>query len=448
MVEHMFGRLKGKTEVYSVDQIPENRRTAKPSSVFFIWFASNLTVGDFAIGFIPVSLGLSLEYSIIAILGGTILGGILLSMMSILGPKTGLPQMAIGKQSFGIRGGSFLSALQWGNTAGWLTVNVILASFALFLAVNIPYYFVILLIVAIVAFTSLIGYRAIRIFEKAMSFVIGVMFVALLFFLPIQKIGSVYHAVPVMPVMAIFGITFASSFSYIMSWGPYASDYSRYIGREYRQISTFSYTLIGSSAATILAEITGMIVAILSKNPSGNPASDLFSVMGPYAIVGMLSLFLGGISANAINLYSNSLSFISIGIRVKRYVPIIIASVFSLILGIIGFRIFYQFYETFLFMLDYWITPWIAILVADFFIVNRKRPFNIRNVPVINARGILSYSAALLISIPFMAPSGIYEGPIAKLIGGFDISYFVSFFLAIVFYVCMSKFTDRHQSMK
>ncbi len=444
MVEHLFGKDSQHTEKYSVEQVPESRRDSKPSSVFFIWFASNLTVGDFAIGFIPVSLGLKLSYSLIAIVSGTVAGGVLLSMMSVLGPRTGLPQMAIGKQSFGIRGGSFLSALQWGNTAGWLTVNVILASFALYLAIGISYYMIILAIVFIVALTSLIGYRAIRLFEKVMSFVIGFMFVFLMVFLPVRSIAVIYHAVPLMPVPEIFGITFAASFSYIMSWGPYASDYSRYIRRDAPAASTFSYTLVGSSSATIFAEVAGMIVAVLSKNPAGNPALDLFSVMGPYAIVGMMSLFLGGIAANAINLYSNSLSFISIGIKVKRYVPIIIASAFSLILGIIGFRIFYQFYETFLFMLDYWITPWIAILIADFFIVNRKSKFSERSIPLINKTGIFSYSAALLASIPFMAPSGIFEAPIARMLGGVDISYFISFFLAMAFYLSFSRYSKDH----
>ncbi len=444
MIEHLFGKNSQYTEKYSVEQVPENKRNSKPSSVFFIWFASNLTVGDFAIGFIPVSLGLSLSYSLIAIVSGTVAGGVLLSMMSVLGPRTGLPQMAIGKQSFGIRGGSFLSALQWGNTAGWLTVNVILASFAIYIATGVSYYVIILAIVLIVALTSLIGYRAIRLFEKVMSFVIGLMFVFLVVFLPVRNIGMIYHAIPVMPVPEIFGITFAASFSYIMSWGPYASDYSRYISKDAPAASTFLYTLIGSSSATIFAEIAGIIVAVLSKNPSGNPALDLFSVMGPYAIVGMMSLFLGGIAANAINLYSNSLSFISIGIKVKRYVPVIIASAFSLILGIIGFRIFYQFYETFLFMLDYWITPWIAILIADFFIVNRKSKFSERKIPLINKAGIFSYSAALLASVPFMAPSGIFEFPIARMIGGVDISYFVSFFLAMALYLSFSRYSKEH----
>jgi hypothetical protein len=45
-------------------------RNMKPSSLFFIWFAANLTIGDFAVGFIPVSLGTPVSYAIAAIITG------------------------------------------------------------------------------------------------------------------------------------------------------------------------------------------------------------------------------------------------------------------------------------------------------------------------------------------------------------------------------------------
>ena len=42
------------------EPVPDRIRKNNSSELFTLWFASNLTIGDFAIGFIPVLLGLSL----------------------------------------------------------------------------------------------------------------------------------------------------------------------------------------------------------------------------------------------------------------------------------------------------------------------------------------------------------------------------------------------------
>ena len=47
----------------------------RPSSLFFIWFAANLTIGDFAIGFLPIALGISFSDAVIALLSGKLTGG-------------------------------------------------------------------------------------------------------------------------------------------------------------------------------------------------------------------------------------------------------------------------------------------------------------------------------------------------------------------------------------
>lgn len=362
VTEHKFGDIETKNRIIKgalSDRIRDN-----PSSMFYIWFASNLTVGDFALGFIPVYLGLSESYAILSMVLGTLAGGILLAYMSMLGSINHMPQMEMGKGPFGRIGGSFLALLQWGNTAGWLTVNVILSSFALYEVLKIPYYFIILLIAVIVALTAALGYRAIRALERYMSYVLGILFIVIIIFMVLRHYTLIYSGSSSVSFIPAFGITFASAFSYIMSWGPYASDYSRHQYSPKSSRKVFLFTLGGSALATVFAEIVGMFVAIGSGNPSGNPATDLELVMGSFALAGMISLFLGGISANAINLYSNSLSFIAMGFKTRRITGVIIATLFSVILGIFGFTRFYGFYETFLFVLDYWITPWIGVMIA------------------------------------------------------------------------------------
>ncbi|KAA8923487.1 cytosine permease [Thermoplasma sp.] len=435
--EHKFGSdIENYSNLGNEADLANDRR---PSTMFYIWFASNLTVGDFAVGFIPVYLGLPLIYSVLAIVIGTLAGGVMLAYMSQLGAIYRVPQMYMGRVPFGSVGGSLLSVLQWGNTAGWLTVNVILASLAIYQIVRIPYYFIVLLIVAIVALTAIIGYRAIRILERSMSYVLGILFVFLVLFLLHSHATISYQYTVSFNIPAAFGITFASAFSYIMSWGPYAADYSRHVSSTRGSKLIFHYTLLGSVIASIFAEMVGIMVSAASGNPSGSPAADLAKVMGRYAMIGLVALFLGGISANAINLYSNSLAFLSIGFKTRRWVAIVVASVFSFALGIVGFFRFYGFYETFLFILDYWITPWIGIMIAHFFVLARLGHAEFERLPRLVKPGIYAYIISIIISIPFMSPAGIINMPIATILHGVDISYFVSFFSAMILYIYFSE---------
>ena len=102
------------------------------------------------------------------------------------------------------------------------------------------------------------------------------------------------------------------------------------------------------------------------------------------------------------------------------------------ILSYIGYRSFYVNYENFLFILDYWITPWIAVMIVDFFIRSRKDKI-LQFTEVFNIRAISAYIIGITVSIPFMYPSSYYVGPIAKILG-VDISYFISFTVAAILY--------------
>lgn len=436
MGEQVFGRSETKKPENGVEmEIPESRRTERESSSFYLWFASNLTIADFALGFIPISMGMGIVPSVAALAVGNILGGILLAIMSAMGPRAALPQMVIGMRSMGRIPGRILSFLQWSNTGGWLTVNIVIASLALSTAfAGLNYIVSIAISVVVVAFAAFLGGKAIHRFEKAMSFILGIMF-AFLTIMALTRIGDLraWSPTPGISVYAGFGITVAVSFSYLMSWSPYASDYSRYVKPSGSTSRVFMFTLIGGAVASFWLEAAGMMVAIISGQPAGNPAGDLYSIMGSFGVVGMMALFLGGLSANSLNLYSNSVSLQAAGVKVKRTTLVVIVSIAVAVIAVLGYQKFYSFYETFLLILDYWITPWIGVVAADFFIVHRGKWTN-GIIPGVNWRGVISYVAAIAISVPFMMPPAIFSGPIAIMLGGVDISYFISFSAAVLIY--------------
>lgn len=451
-------------EQHDTDFISEKDRKQRGSSQFYLWFASNLTIGDLALGSLIYAItGISMFWLLIAVILGNVLGGTLLALMSVMGPKTGLPQMMIGRKSFGDLGGRVMAGLQWMNSIGWFTFNSIIAASAVAILLFGPgghgslvqsgsfvihdYLIPVLIVCIIVAVLAYFGGKIIHAFEKIMSVVLGVLFLVILYYIILNfgfpSFSSGYAFSPV-----AFGLTLALTFSYIMSWGPYASDYSRYVNSGTKSSRLFLFTLAGGAIASAFVEVIGYLVAV---NISSAPeiSTQLFQLLSPLnlGILGMVALFLGGLSANALNLYSNSLSTRSIGIRIERRYIVIIMVVVATIVSYIGYVNYYSYFEDFLLILDYWITPWLGVMIADYFIVSRKAKTNYVTGRR-GARAVTSYLVSIAASIPFMNPGFLFSGFVSSYLGGVDISFFVSFSLAVIIYTVISGQHGENNSGK
>ncbi|EQD60276.1 permease for cytosine/purines uracil thiamine allantoin, partial [mine drainage metagenome] len=286
--------------------------------------------------------------TIIALVTGTVFGGVLLALMSIMGPLFGMSQMRIGRYTFGKKGGIAMSILQWGNTLGWFTFNSIIAASALALAIGtktyaLPVAITVLLVLGLI----LLGHRTIYVFERIMSLVLGVLFIIILIY-SIDRIGLFGNISGPITFSAVsFGWIVAFSFSYIMSWGPYASDYSKHLVSDVSRKRIFIFVLLGAGLASFFSELVGFYVGIATNSTSPNPAEPLAAFLGKYALIGLYFLFLGGLSANAINLYSNTMSIRAAGVKIDRKILALVVSGIAFVLAYIGYKSFYVSYENF-----------------------------------------------------------------------------------------------------
>jgi NCS1 family nucleobase:cation symporter-1 len=100
-------------------------------------------------------------------------------------------------------------------------------------------------------------------------------------------------------------------------------------------------------------------------------------------------------------------------------------------------------YENFLLLISYWIGPWWAIVMVEFFLDpgrEKRTGAGLRTSleRAISWPGLSSFLAGLAVSIPFMN-SSLYEGPIARLLHGADIAYYVGIVVAGVLYYGLRK---------
>ncbi|MEM0128163.1 MAG: cytosine permease [Thermoplasmatales archaeon] len=435
-------------ERIGIAEIPKSERHGKPRSLFYLWFAANLTIADFALGFVPISLGMNFASSVIAIIIGNILGASIVGLSAIMGPSTGYPQMMSTSNTMGRKVMRIFGIINLSNTGGWFIVNNILSVLALYLIFGLSYLILLPIFVVLIYIVAYLGHNVIHKVERVLSYILGIMFTIILARILISgnfhTISSQVGYSDVRLDAAFFGMV-AFTYSYLMSWGPYASDYSRYLPSGSSLKSIFLNTFIGSLLSVTFVEVVALIISFSTLSSSS--IESLKSVSGFLYPVSMLAIALGGIAANVLNLYSASLSGLVGGIKMSRTSFVGVIAIIGVVLSLLFYRGFYQFFESFLLVLDYWISPWIAVLVMDFLVLDRRK---LSFLLPIRAEGLIAYSVGLLSSVPFMNVSiGSYTHtfPLSHALGGIDISYFVSFGVASVVYLALErfKFTEKER---
>lgn len=436
-------------ERFGLEHIPEDQRHGSPGRVFTLWFAANLTIADYVIGVLCIQFfSLTLYQTIPVLIIGNVLGGLLVGLSAAMGPKLGFPQLFSSRNSFGRKGNYVPGGLNWISTVGWFTVNTILGAEALQVILpSFPFYVAAILLVAVQVLIGIYGHDFIHLFEKWMSVVLGVIWTAV-FVLAIPHLGQAVSYVPsggsaTAPLLSNIGIALAASFSYIMSWSPYASDYSRYLPTTSSRKRVTLFALAGGAVASFLIEAVGAIVEASTQSSSVQYFSVLNTFAGSFGVVALIAIILGAIAANALNIYTNSLSALVLDVKTKRWVTVLVGGLVGLALAMLGGANFAQNFENFLLILDYWITPWLAIVLVDFFILKRATPESCKRVKRWDLPTLGIYGLAILISVPFMSPplpiSPIVGAIATRYLGGADFSYYVSFVIAGALYYAYRK---------
>ncbi len=428
-------------ERIGIEHVDHGKRHGRPFNTFTLWFGANLTIADFALGGIFFGLGLPISSIALAIVIGNLAGGLLVGLMAAMGPTFGYPQMMISRAVVGRWGNLPFAAANWLSTVGWFTVNIILGGFALQIAFGLPFYAGAAAIVLADVALATYGHDVIHLFERVMSIVLGIMFVAVTV-IAYDRIGAnlaTYQA-SVSFNLYFWVLAVAAVFSYLMSWSPYASDYSRYLPEGTSKWKLVAYATAGGAIASGWTEVAGFLVTVGANNAKLNAIQALSVVSGGYSILALLTVVLGAVAADALNLYTNSLSALVLYKKAGRVPTILAAGIIGFAAALVASSNFGSFYENFLLTLDYWVTPWIGIMIAAFFL--RRVRAGVETTRSFLTAGLGAYLIGLLVSVPFMNLSSYgvdYVGPIASLIGGADISYFVAFGVALLAYVAIAR---------
>src|SRR6266480_2934196 len=101
-------QLRRYVENRHIDHIPASARHGKPWHQFAFWFGGNVNVFNVVLGAVTVSIGLTFWWALIAIAAGTLIGALLIALHATQGPRLGVPQSIQSRGQFGFYGSAFM----------------------------------------------------------------------------------------------------------------------------------------------------------------------------------------------------------------------------------------------------------------------------------------------------------------------------------------------------
>lgn len=234
----------------------------------------------------------------------------------------------------------------------------------------------------------------------------------------------------------ILGISLAASWQ--LTFGPYIADYSRYLPADTPKSATFGWTFAGSFLGGSLAMILGALAAALGGAAfSDNQVGYLAELGGTFSLAVLLAVICGKLTGNTLSSYGGYMSIATIVTsftRQSRIQPrhraiyICSISLVALTIALAANENFLATFTNFLLFLLYFMTPWSAVNLVDYYFVRREQyevselfdPDGIYGK--FNKGAFWAYAIGVIIQIPFMN-STLYVGPIADWMGGAELSW-------------------------
>jgi NCS1 family nucleobase:cation symporter-1 len=234
----------------------------------------------------------------------------------------------------------------------------------------------------------------------------------------------------------------------MLSFGPFVSDYTRYLPAATNARRLFWAIYGGNVLATFFSCAVGAYLAALL--PSLGPVAAVGKVSGSWALVVMaLSL----VNAGTFNAYTGAFQVLAVGNMWHRFksvsvlvrlVPFCCVMAAGVVVALAGYRSFVTNLSSFLDVLLVLFIPWSAVNLTDYFVVRRARydvgAFFLSGATYGNFawRGLLAYVAGLAAEWPFVSQPD-YTGPLVRTLDGADISWLVGWFVAAAVYLLVMR---------
>jgi purine-cytosine permease-like protein len=450
-------------EQRSIDYVPLAERHGKVWHLWPVWFSGDAHLATLAVGVLGITLGGNLLWTAAAVVAGCALGTFFMAFHSTQGPQLGLPQMIQSRPQFGYSGALLVWAVALVAYIGFNAFNQVLAVQALHqLWPSIPQASALAIVAFALAALALaaVGYDTIHLAQRGFAYlmiaILSVLSIGaglVLRFPAAQWDPSGFRAVPFIAQL------FAAA-SYQLSWSIYVSDYSRYLPRDVSVRSSFWWTYLGAFVGGAWMMLVGTVAA--ATNPTLDVAAAMRRAADTIApglgTVLLLGALLGLVTISALNFYGASLTLLTVADTFrplvstvgKRLASLLASAVLASVIALRSSSDFVTRFGDLLAILLYLFTPWTAINLVDFYLI-RQGHYSIRQIFDANGmygrwnwRGLTAYGLGFAVMMPFFS-TGLYAGPVARALGGADLSMLVGLPVAAIAYYLACRGMDIGQ---
>lgn len=445
-------------ESRTIDWIPQSERHGHPRSLFTVWFAANTSITALVTGALFVTLGNTPLWAIVAIIAGNVVGGYITALHSAQGPRLGVPQMIQSRAQFGYYGAILPLVLALLIYLGFYATGLVLGGQAIASLLHLPPRVGSAVFAVCSTLLAVFGYRWIHRFSRVASVVSGIVFAVLLvIILAGPHRTELFHSDAF--AMAPFVLGLSLSASWQLTFGPYIADYSRYLPESSSQRATIWWTFSGSVLGASLAMTLGAFAAALGRNAFyDSEVGYVAGLAGTFAWVVLITVVLGKLTGNTLSSYGGFMSLATIvtALTRRQLVGRRGRTMYVVFISLIAYGIaasatsnFLATFQNFLLFLLYFMTPWSAINLVDYYLVRRKYyDINALFDPdgaygKVNAAAFIAYFVGVAIQIPFMN-SSLYVGPIASLLGGAEIAWIIGLIVAGILYYLLTPTIRRN----
>src|SRR5579863_7039706 len=226
-------------ETNGINVISEDERKGSPGSLFWPWFAANISVLGLSYGAFVLGFGISFWQALIVGVVGIVLSFLACGFIAVAGKRGSAPTMVLSRAAFGVNGNKLPTVISWLLTVGWETVLVILATLAtatVFHRVGVgggngTKVIALILVVALTIFGGVMGFDLIMRLQAWITIVTGVFTVVFIALVADKIHWSAVSSVKGGSIEDIVGALVFTMTGFGLGWVNCAADYSRYLPR-------------------------------------------------------------------------------------------------------------------------------------------------------------------------------------------------------------------------
>ncbi len=368
-------------ELTGIEIIDESERTAKPSDLFWPWFAANVSVFGISYGSFVLGFGISLWQATLVAVVGIVLSFVACGLVAIAGKRGSAPTMILSRAPFGVVGQKVPGVFSWLISIGWETFLAIMATLATATvfrelgwssgdAVKVV---AMIVIAALIVAASVAGYHIIMRMQSVLTWLTGIVTIGYIL-LTLDEIDlDAVTAIPDGPTQAVIGAFVMVMTGFGFGWINIAADWSRYQSRSASGSQIVLWNTIAGALAPVVLVLYGILLsgssAELAAGIVDDPIGTLATVLPtwflvPFLIASVLALVSGAV----LGIYSSGLTLLSLGVKIPRPAAAFVDGVI-LTLGTIYVVFFAESFlapfQSFLITLGVPIAAWAGIMIGD-----------------------------------------------------------------------------------